>query len=60
MSNGGRILTKTRNKIMIRYGELTRILNSTEIQQWHHILEKIRNFEEREAELLRRNKGEEN
>lgn len=53
MANGNRILTLSNSKTMIRHGELTRILNSTEIQQWHHILDKIRKFEEREAERLK-------
>jgi len=33
---------------MIRYGELTRILSATEIQQWHHIIAKIEKFQEKE------------
>lgn len=48
MSNGNKIIT--RSKVMIRYGELPRILNATEIQQWHHIVAKIERFQNSELE----------
>jgi len=51
--NKNRILTESNSKIMIRYPELTRILNATEIQQWHHITQKIRDFDEKEEVRLR-------
>jgi len=50
MSNGNKIITRSNSKIMIRYGELTRILNATEIQQWHHIIAKIEQFQANELE----------
>lgn len=43
-----KVMTRTRSKIIIQHGELTRILNATEIQQWHNIIEKIRVFDEKE------------
>lgn len=43
--NKAKIITRTNSKTIIRHGELVRILNATEIKQWHHILEKIRLFE---------------
>jgi len=55
VGNGHRILTRTINKTIIRDGELVRVLNATEIQQWHNILDKIRRFEEKE--LKRKEKG---
>lgn len=33
------------NKVMLRHGELTRVLNKEEIKQFHHILEKVRLFD---------------
>jgi hypothetical protein len=39
---------------MIRFGELTRILNKEEIAQWHNILEKIRVYEESERQRKRK------
>lgn len=50
MANGNKIITRSNSKIMIRYGELTRILNKTEIQQWHNIVAKIERFQEKELE----------
>lgn len=43
-----KVITRTPSKIIIQHGELTRILNKTEIQQWHNIIEKIRLFDEKE------------
>ncbi|MEK4173334.1 hypothetical protein MHI22_17995 [Lysinibacillus sp. FSL L8-0312] len=50
MSNGNKIITRSNSKIMIRDSELTRILNATEIQQWHHIVSKIEQFQDNELE----------
>lgn len=54
MANGNKIITRSNSKIMIRYGELMRILNATEIQQWHLIIAKITEFQDNEL-LERRN-----
>ncbi|MGE7020441.1 hypothetical protein [Solibacillus cecembensis] len=50
--NKNRVITTSNSKVMIRYGELTRILNKTEIVQWHNILQKIRDFDEKEMNRL--------
>ncbi|WKT75615.1 hypothetical protein [Lysinibacillus fusiformis] len=50
MSNGNKIITRSNSKVMIRYGELPRILNATEIQQWNHIVAKIERFQNSELE----------
>lgn len=47
-----RVLTRTHKKTMIQHGELVRILNETEIAQWHHIIDKIRRFDEKESQRL--------
>lgn len=47
-----KVITRTPSKIIIQHGELARILNKTEIQQWHNIIEKIRLFDEKEKERL--------
>lgn len=44
------VLTTSNSKTMIRHDELTRILNATEIAQWHHITNKIREFDRTEKE----------
>lgn len=48
MSNGIKVLTRSNSKTMIRHGELVRILNAAEIQQWHHIIAKVEVFQEQE------------
>ena len=50
--NKSRVLTTSNSKTMIRHDELTRILNATEIAQWHHITNKVREFDEKEAARL--------
>ena len=50
--NKSRVLTMSTSKTMIRHDELTRILNATEIAQWHHITNKIREFDNREEMRL--------
>ena len=50
--NKSRVLTMSNNKVMIRYAELSRILNATEIAQWHHITNKIQEFDNREEMRL--------
>lgn len=50
--NKSRVLTMSNSKVMIRYAELSRILNATEIAQWHHITNKIREFDNREEMRL--------
>ena len=54
MANGNKIITRSNAKTMIRHGELVRILNATEIQQWHHIIDKIEKFQDKE---LRKSEG---
>ncbi len=53
--NKHRVLTRSNKKTIIQHGELTRILNATEIMQWHHIISKIENFDEKEEQRLRVN-----
>ena len=48
MTNGNKVLTRSNSKTMIRHGELVRILNAAEIQQWHHIIAKVEAFQEQE------------
>ena len=43
------VLTTSNSKTMIWHGELARILNATEIAQWHRIVNKIREFDEKEV-----------
>lgn len=45
--NKNRILTETHNKLMVRDNELGRVLNKTEMQQWHDLINKIRDFDEK-------------
>lgn len=47
--NKNRILTDTHAKIIVRDGELPRVLNRAELQQWHVLVDKIRAFDEREV-----------
>ena len=54
MTNGNKVLTRSNSKTMIRHGELVRILNAAEIQQWHHIIDKIERFQDKE---LRKSEG---
>ena len=51
--NKHRVLTRSNKKTIIQHGELLRILNATEIAQWHHIISKIECFDEREGQRLR-------
>ncbi|MER2048164.1 MAG: hypothetical protein ABTA23_08000 [Solibacillus sp.] len=44
-SNKKKILTSTPAKIIIRDGELPRVFNKTELQQWHDLVNKIRAFD---------------
>ena len=48
--NKDKVLTETHNKLMIREGELGRILNSTELQQFNDIINKIRDFDLKESQ----------
>lgn len=48
MANGNKVLTRSNSKTMIRHGELVRILNAAEIQQWHDIIAKVEAFQEQE------------
>ena len=50
--NKERILTETHAKIMIRDGELGRVLNKTELEQFNNIINKIRTFDEKERVRL--------
>ncbi len=50
--NKHRVLTRSNKKTIIQHGELTRILNATEIIQWHHIISKIERFDEKEEQRL--------
>lgn len=47
--NKNRILTQTHNKIMVRDCELSRVFNKTQMQQWNDLINKIRDFDEKEA-----------
>ena len=51
--NRHKVLTRTSRKTIIQHGELVRILNKTEIAQWHHIVDKIRRFDEKEEKRLK-------
>ena len=48
--NKDKVLTKTHNKLMIRESELGRILNSTELQQFNDIINKIHAFDLKESQ----------
>lgn len=48
-----RVLTRSNKKTIIQHGELIRILNATEIAQWHHIIDKIESFDKKEEQRLR-------
>ena len=48
--NKDKVLTETHNKLMIRESELGRILNSTELQQFNDIINKIRDFDLKESQ----------
>ena len=51
--NKHRVLTRSNKKTIIQHGELTRILNATEIMQWHHIISKIESFDEKVEQRLK-------
>ncbi len=51
--NKHKVLTRSNKKTIIQHGELTRILNSTEITQWHHIINKIERFDNKEEQRLK-------
>ncbi|UED78249.1 hypothetical protein FH508_0012295 [Lysinibacillus sp. CD3-6] len=51
--NKHRVLTRSNKKTIIQHGELTRILNASEIMQWHHIISKIERFDEKEEQRLK-------
>lgn len=51
--NKHRVLTRSNKKTIIQHGELTRVLNATEIKQWHHLVSKIERFDEKEEQRLR-------
>lgn len=51
-SNKKKILTSTPAKIIIRDGELPRVFNKTELQQWHDLVNKIRDFDREEGVRL--------
>lgn len=51
--NKHKVLTRSNKKTIIQHGELTRILNATEIAQWHHIINKIERFDEKEEQRLK-------
>ena len=51
--NKHKVLTRSNKKTIIQHGELTRILNATEIKQWHHVVNKIERFDEKEEQRLR-------
>ena len=53
--NKHKVLTRSNKKTIIQHGELTRILNTTEIAQWHHIIDKIESFDKKEEQRLRIN-----
>ena len=52
--NKHRVLTRSNRKTIIQHEELTRILNATEISQWHHIINKIERFDSKEEQRLLR------
>ena len=45
-SNRNKIMTKTASKIMIKYKELDGVLDSYELGQFQHIIDKIRRYDE--------------
>lgn len=51
--NKHRVLTRSNKKTIIQHGELTRILNASEIMQWHYIISKIERFDEKEEQRLK-------
>ncbi|MFJ5768127.1 hypothetical protein ACIP9C_22625 [Lysinibacillus sp. NPDC093210] len=51
--NKHRVLTRSNKKTIIQHGELTRVLNATEIKQWHHLVSKIERFDEKEEQRLK-------
>ena len=53
--NKNRILTETHNKIMVRDSELGRVFNKTQLQQWNDLVNKIRDFDEKEEVRLKVN-----
>lgn len=46
--NKHRILTETHAKLIIRDGELPGVLNRTELQTFHDLINKIRDFDRKE------------
>ena len=52
--NKHRILTSTHNKIIVRDGELSRVLNRTELQQWNDLINKIRDFDMKEEQRMKK------
>lgn len=50
--NKHRVLIRSNKKTIIQHAELIRILNATEIKQWHHIINKIESFDEKEEQRL--------
>ena len=53
--NKNRILTETHNKTMVRDSELGRVFNKTQLQQWNDLINKIRDFDEKEEARLKVN-----
>ena len=51
--NKHKVLTRSNKKTIIQHGELVRILNATEIMQWHHITDKIERFDRKEEQRLK-------
>ena len=48
--NKSKILTETHAKLMIRDGELQRVFNRTDLETFFNLINKIRDFDEREGE----------
>ena len=47
--NKTRILTMTHAKVMVRDGELPRVFNKEELKLWHDLINKIREFDDKEG-----------
>lgn len=52
--NKDRILTMTHAKVMVRDGELPRVFNKVELQQWHDLINKIKTFDDNEMARVQR------
>lgn len=51
--NKNRILTMTSAKVTVRDGELPKVFNRGELQQWHDLINKIKTFDDSEMARIK-------